>query len=116
MIMLLPMLSMLFRANAQLATADCAGLQNSFTFANTTILNATKVDANVNLTVPGDPSCMFGTVTTSVPICRVEILVNTTSTSRVHMEAWLPDTWFGRFLGLGNGGLGGCKTILHLHT
>ncbi|KAF7366036.1 Carboxylic ester hydrolase [Mycena venus] len=42
------------------------------------------------------------------PLCRVQLVINTTSTSAVHAEAWLPDTWFGRFLALGNGGLGGC--------
>ncbi|KNZ74678.1 putative feruloyl esterase B-2 [Termitomyces sp. J132] len=40
--------------------------------------------------------------------------MNTTSTSAVHAEAWLPDTWFGRFLGLGNGGLGGCVDYVNL--
>ncbi|KAG6877612.1 hypothetical protein C0993_005616 [Termitomyces sp. T159_Od127] len=35
-------------------------------------------------------------------------VINTTSTSAVYAEAWLPDTWYGRYLTVGNGGLGGC--------
>ncbi|KAJ7690008.1 hypothetical protein B0H14DRAFT_2211267, partial [Mycena olivaceomarginata] len=26
----------------------------------------------------------------------------------IHAEVWLPDEWYGRFMGLGNHGLGGC--------
>ncbi|GLB45545.1 putative tannase and feruloyl esterase [Lyophyllum shimeji] len=42
-------------------------------------------------------------------VARISLfVVNTTSTSSVFAEAWLPDTWYGRFLAVGNGGLGGC--------
>ncbi|KAJ6490292.1 hypothetical protein C8R47DRAFT_1215155 [Mycena vitilis] len=44
----------------------------------------------------------------STPLCRVEFITQTSETSAVHGEVWLPDEWDGRFLALGNGGLGGC--------
>ncbi|KAL0564686.1 hypothetical protein V5O48_017353 [Marasmius crinis-equi] len=34
--------------------------------------------------------------------------VETSPTSKIYMEAWLPKSWTGRFLSTGNGGLGGC--------
>jgi hypothetical protein len=33
---------------------------------------------------------------------------NTSNSSSVQIEAWLPDSWNGRFLASGNGGIGGC--------
>ncbi|KAJ6526898.1 tannase and feruloyl esterase-domain-containing protein [Mycena vulgaris] len=51
---------------------------------------------------------------TAAPPCRVYFVINTTDTSVVHAEAWLPDTWYGRFLGLGNGGLNGCIEYVDL--
>jgi hypothetical protein len=97
-------------------SAKCLALQNRLHLQNTTILNVTYVAAPTNVTTPG--SCQLtapvnappvSTVPVSAaPLCRVQFVIHTTTTSAVHAEAWLPDTWYGRFLGLGNGGLGGC--------
>ncbi|KAF7360771.1 Carboxylic ester hydrolase [Mycena venus] len=73
---------------------------------NTTILNTTYIAAPQNITTPG--ICRSTAPVTSAPLCRVEFVINTTSSSVVHAEAWLPDTWYGRFLVAGDGGLGGC--------
>jgi len=54
-------------------------------------------------------------VNTSAPLCRVQFRVNTSETSEIKAEAWLPDEWSGRFLALGNGGLGGCVDYLNLN-
>ncbi|KNZ71379.1 putative feruloyl esterase B [Termitomyces sp. J132] len=78
---------------------------------NTTILSAGHVSGPVNVSTPG--SCQSQALVSS-SLCRVQFVINTTSTSAVHAEAWLPDTWFGRFLGLGNGGLGGCVDYVNL--
>ncbi|KAF8057399.1 tannase and feruloyl esterase [Lyophyllum atratum] len=83
----------------------CAALKNHLRLDNTTILSSTHISGPANISTPG--SCQSQALLSSA-ICRVQFVVNTTSTSAVHAEAWLPDTWFGRFLGLGNGGLGGC--------
>ena len=75
------------------------------------ILDASHVAAGSNITTPG--SCQ-SSATATVAVCRVQAIVNTTAMSAVHFEAWLPDEWFGRFLGLGNGGLGGCRSLVWL--
>ncbi|KAJ6490683.1 tannase and feruloyl esterase [Mycena vitilis] len=86
-------------------SAKCLALQHSLHLENTTILDVAYITAPTNVTTPG--SCQ-STAQVSSALCRVQFVINTTSTSAVHAEAWLPDTWYGRFLGLGNGGLGGC--------
>jgi hypothetical protein len=86
--------------------ADCISLQKSLHLENTTILNTTYIAAPATITTPG--VCQSTTLVTASPLCRVQFRINTTSTSSVYGEAWLPDTWYGRFLLTGNGGLGGC--------
>ncbi|KAJ6514194.1 tannase and feruloyl esterase [Mycena vitilis] len=99
------------RAAADQAT-QCLALQRSLHLENTTILKVAYIAAPTNVTTPG--TCQSTAPVTAVPLCRVQFVINTTSTSAVHAEAWLPDTWFGRFLGLGNGGLGGCIDYANL--
>lgn len=41
-------------------------------------------------------------------VCRVAMTVDTSATSSMSLEAWLPANWTGRFLSGGNGGLTGC--------
>lgn len=75
---------------------------------NTTIYQTAFVAAGTNLTFPAnDPSCKHDQVV-SVDICRTLGLVETGLTSNFTFEAWLPLNWTGRFLTVGNGGLGGC--------
>lgn len=83
----------------------CSGL-GFLSLTNTTILAAHHLVAGSNITTSG--SCQSSAIT-SVDICRVYGVINTTSDSAVKFELWLPDAWYGRFLGVGNGGLGGCK-------
>ncbi|KAJ6479361.1 tannase and feruloyl esterase [Mycena vulgaris] len=87
-------------------SAKCLSLQQRLNLENTTILDVTYVSAPTNVTTPG--SCQSSAPVTSAPLCRVQFVINTTSTSAVHAEAWLPDTWFGRFMATGNGALNGC--------
>ncbi|KAJ7742352.1 tannase and feruloyl esterase [Mycena maculata] len=93
-------------------SAKCLALKNSLHLENTTILNVTYIPAATNVSTPG--TCQSTAPVTAAPLCRVYFVINTTSSSAVHAEAWLPDTWFGRFLGLGNGGLGGCIDYANL--
>jgi len=46
------------------------------------------------------------TVVTNVPFCRLEVLATPVSRSHIGVEVWLPapDSWNGRFLGVGAGG------------
>ncbi|KAJ8092160.1 hypothetical protein AAF712_008798 [Marasmius tenuissimus] len=69
------------------------------------------VPTGSNLTFPDvDPSCVINAppVTIQSDICRITLQVETSSSSRIKMEAWLPRNWTGRFLSTGNGGLAGC--------
>ncbi|KAJ7041645.1 tannase and feruloyl esterase [Mycena alexandri] len=93
-------------------SAKCLALQDSLHLQNTTILNVAYIAAATNVSTPG--ICQSTAPVTAAPLCRVQFVINTTSTSAVHAEAWLPDVWFGRFLGLGNGGLGGCIDYANL--
>ncbi|KIJ29926.1 hypothetical protein M422DRAFT_115059, partial [Sphaerobolus stellatus SS14] len=88
----------------------CASLKNSLNLENTTIIASTHIPAGSNISTPG--VCQSSATVTSA-VCRVQAFVNTT-TSSVHFEAWLPDEWFGKFLGLENGGLGGCVDYTNL--
>ncbi|KAG5727020.1 putative feruloyl esterase B-2 [Termitomyces sp. T112] len=96
--------------NDNTRASSCAELVQ-LRLENTTILSAGHVSGPVNVSTPG--SCQSQALVSS-SLCRVQFVMNTTSTSAVHAEAWLPDTWFGRFLGLGNGGLGGCVDYVNL--
>ncbi|KAF8062540.1 hypothetical protein FPV67DRAFT_1508889 [Lyophyllum atratum] len=103
-LLVLPSVLCNISAQTDLASA-CIALQHSLNLENTTILNATYISVPANVPTPG--SCQTYAYV-SDPLCRVQFVVNTTSTSSVYAEAWLPDVWYGRFLGLGNGGVGGC--------
>ena len=94
-------------------TTNCVDLTNKFKFESTTVIGAAVVKPNATFSVPGNSTCFMPTATNgNSTICRVQLVTNTTSTSSVHMEMWLPelDVWNGRLLGIGNGGLGGCES------
>ncbi|KAF2101981.1 tannase and feruloyl esterase [Rhizodiscina lignyota] len=46
--------------------------------------------------------------TITADLCRFVVDTATSASSSVHIEAWLPDNWNGRFMATGNGGEGGC--------
>ncbi|KAJ7777605.1 tannase and feruloyl esterase [Mycena maculata] len=83
----------------------CLALKKTLNLENTTILDVAYVAAGATVKTQG--TCV-PTAHVSAPLCRVQFSVQTSTTSEVRAEAWLPDEWHGRFLGLGNGGLGGC--------
>ncbi|KAK6992782.1 hypothetical protein R3P38DRAFT_2569070, partial [Favolaschia claudopus] len=91
--------------------SKCLLLVSHLKLENTTIIDASYVAAGSKVSTLG--TCQ-DTADVNVPLCRVQFVTNTTNTSMVHAEAWLPDEWYGRFLGLGNGGLGGCIDYAHL--
>jgi hypothetical protein len=93
-------------ARAADPSVKCLALKNTLQLENTTILDAAYIAAPANVSTAG--SCQSVALVSAAPLCRVYLVINTTATSAVHAEAWLPDTWYGRFMGLGNGGLGGC--------
>jgi feruloyl esterase len=74
---------------------------------NTTIdlvaegLNATCSGIN------GDPI-----IAVPVGVCRLNLRVETSESSEIYAEVWLPENWEGRVLTTGNGGLAGCRLII----
>ncbi|KAF8518084.1 tannase and feruloyl esterase [Gautieria morchelliformis] len=98
---------------AQSISDACSSLTATLSLENTTIITAERITAGQNISTPG--SCHWQSVAAvTADACRVYAVVNTTAESAVHFEVWLPDTWFGRFLALGNGGLGGCIDYINL--
>ncbi|KAF7300583.1 Carboxylic ester hydrolase [Mycena chlorophos] len=83
----------------------CLALKSSVNIENTTITGVSYVPAGSTVATPG--VCVASTDVVA-SVCRVEFTTRTSAHSEVRAEAWLPDEWYGRFLGAGNGGLGGC--------
>ncbi|KAI3400618.1 hypothetical protein diail_2330 [Diaporthe ilicicola] len=76
---------------------------------NATVTEHAYIEAGTNLSLPyNDPSC--GATSQSVPtnLCRVALQIATSGKSGVVAEIWLPQSWNGRLVTTGNGGLGGC--------
>jgi feruloyl esterase len=87
----------------------CAELAGTLSIENTTVSSVGYVAAGTTLTFPTlAASCGANTQLVSVDICRVNLIVSTSTRSETVMEAWLPRNWTGRFLATGNGGLNGC--------
>jgi Tannase and feruloyl esterase len=67
--------------------------------------------ADVNsgsFTPPQDPERKLPEPVASVPrFCRVQAVARPSSDSEIHFEVWLPQTWNGKLLGVGNGGYTG---------
>lgn len=53
------------------------------------------------------------TVGVQTALCRIALLVDTSATSQVQLEAWLPDEWSERVAVVGNGGLNGCRAAVY---
>lgn len=70
------------------------------------------VAANTTLTFPDNAaSCNRGKQVVAVNLCRTALAIQTTGESSIVFEAWLPETWSGRFLATGNGGIDGCMAL-----
>ncbi|KAL5521101.1 hypothetical protein ACEPAG_9023 [Sanghuangporus baumii] len=104
---LAPALSLLAPSQYEIdPAAACSALRNfDLSSLNTTILNGAYYEHATQVETLGvcTPIAQI-----SQPLCRVQFVVNTSSVSAITAEAWFPTAWSGRFLALGNGGLGGC--------
>ena len=71
------------------------------------------VAANTTLTFPDNAaSCNRGKQAVAANLCRIALTIQTTGESSIIFEAWLPETWSGRFLATGNGGIDGCMASI----
>ncbi|KAJ7243166.1 tannase and feruloyl esterase [Mycena haematopus] len=105
-----PLLSSWGYGNSEQRTR-CLSLKSALFLENTTILDISYVSAGSTIKLHGN--CLSKAFVTA-PLCRVQFSTNTSDTSSVRAEAWLPDEWYGRVLGTGNGGLGGCISYREL--
>ncbi|KAF9648960.1 tannase and feruloyl esterase [Thelephora ganbajun] len=92
----------------------CTSLTSITSIPNTRITEAARYPAGTIITTNADITCFTPHQQNSVDMCRVHGVITTSPTSAVDFEMWLPDTWYGRFLVTGNGGLGGCVDYANL--
>ena len=87
------------------AAATCTSLAG-LTLPETSITAAERVAA-------GTYTAPDGEVFTNLPaFCRIAATLTPTSDSNIKIEVWMPFSgWNGRFLGTGNGGIGGLILI-----
>lgn len=80
---------------------------NSLPNVQATIVEYVAGSQNVSLP-DNDPSCNQSSQFVTADICRAAMVVKTSNSSQIVMEAWFPRNYTGRFLATGNGGFGGC--------
>ncbi|KAH8886149.1 tannase and feruloyl esterase [Thozetella sp. PMI_491] len=91
--------------------SQCSNIASKIAIANTTVVYASHHSAGEVILLPGtDETCGGPTLNATITanLCRFVLDTVTSSSSSVHLEAWFPDDWNGRFLATGGGGLGGC--------
>lgn len=80
---------------------------------NATVTEHAFIESGTNLSLPdNDPSCGSKSQVVPVDLCRVALQIATSEKSGVVAEIWLPESWNGRLVTTGNGGLGGCESPL----
>lgn len=89
--------------------------QRCTALARTHIQNAHSIDtlylrANESYPIPAICGTNDLRARTTVNVCVINVVYNTSRTSATRVETWLPDpdAWTGRILGTGGGGMGGC--------
>lgn len=110
--------SLAFLSFIQLAIAgsstfqhQCLNFDPTEYVSNTTLRVREYVPANTTILLPGiDPSCNRINQTIPVSACRIALTVPTSNRSSFIYEHFFPeqDSWTGRLLATGNGGIDGC--------
>ncbi|KAI1499943.1 Tannase/feruloyl esterase [Biscogniauxia marginata] len=76
---------------------------------NSTRTELQFIPARTDLTFPdNDPTCNRKSQVVSVDVCRIALSIPTSNRSSITYEMWLPESWTGRTLATGNGGIDGC--------
>ncbi|KPM36858.1 putative feruloyl esterase B-1 [Neonectria ditissima] len=99
------------QANKQTFAKKCKGLASTLASQlHDTKVNLTEfVPAGTNISAPSThETCAGYNSALSLDLCRVKLYKSTSNESGITLETWLPAEWSGRFLSVGNGGLGGC--------
>ncbi|XMA10595.1 hypothetical protein WAI453_003386 [Rhynchosporium graminicola] len=108
-IALLLSISSAFVAQAQTFGAKCLAFrpENYVTNSSRTAVEYITSGTTLKLT-DNVVSCGRAFQTVATNLCRVGLSIPTSTKSSISFELWLPETWTGRFLGTGNGGIDGC--------
>ncbi|KAL7940150.1 putative feruloyl esterase B-2 [Trichoderma barbatum] len=89
--------------------AKCQSFRHSMKAYNASINLFQYVPQATQLQFPDNhPSCNRSSRLVATDLCRIALYVETSQSSGVHLEAWLPRNWSRRILSTGNGGLSGC--------
>lgn len=90
----------------------CSKIADNFKIDNGTVILTEYFKDGDQVELPGlDTTCQaigYPYTNATADICRVVVSVNTTETSSVIVEGWLPNEWNSRFLASGGGGILGC--------
>ncbi|KAI1457877.1 tannase and feruloyl esterase [Annulohypoxylon moriforme] len=91
----------------------CESFATSISIPNVTVIAHDYLPNGTSVALPGTVESCGGpdlTANSTADLCRLVLVVSTTSSSEMQLEAWLsdPQIWNGRLLATGNGGIGGC--------
>lgn len=99
-----------WRASARNFQDKCLAYTPENSIDNSTRTVLTFIPAGTNLTLAdNDPSCNRPDQVVGADLCRVSLHIPTSTMSGIVYEMWLPETWNGRLVTTGNGGIDGCK-------
>lgn len=90
---------------------DCSRAATKVHIADTTLVYTSHHRDGELIPLPGTVESCYGpdlTANITSNLCRFVLETATSNSSSVHIEAWLPDSWNGRLIATGNGGIGGC--------
>ena len=89
--------------------ARCEGLSDRIDLENVTVNFVHYVPTGSRLSLGDIPAaCGAESQAVAADACRLNMVVTTSNTSEIMLEAWLPRDYKGRFLSAGNSGLSGC--------
>lgn len=87
----------------------CESFADKVDIPNVKVNLVDYVAGGKNVSLPDNhPSCAQSSQPVSADVCRVAMVVTTSDVSQISLEAWFPRDYSGRFVSVGNGGLGGC--------
>lgn len=91
----------------------CVSVGTLSSIPNVTVVASEYLLSGSQIPLPGTVESCGGPdlkANITADICRLVLLVATTPSSEVQVEAWLPEpqSWNGRSIATGNGGIGGC--------
>lgn len=90
---------------AQAQAAECGALVGR-KIGGGTVTAAERMAAGAKFNLPNVPAGIQ-LPTLSAPMCKVKARLSPVPTSEIDVEVWLPETWNGKFVGIGGGGFSG---------